>query len=126
MISSGSMVLRLDFDIFSVGPISTGSSPARRKARRASAVRFDAHFRRREPLAVRVAIGLVHHHALGEEAGEGLVETEIAALAHGAGEEARIEKMQDRVLDAADILVDRQPMIGHRRIVGRRRVVRDR
>ena len=26
--------------------------------------------------------------------------------------------MQDRVLDAADILIDRQPMIGHRRIVG--------
>ena len=29
-----------------------------------------------------------------------------------AGEEARIEQMQDRVLDAADILVDRQPVIG--------------
>ena len=87
-------------------------------------VRFDANFRGREPLAVLAAIGLVHHHALGEEAGERFVETEISALAHGAGEEARIEKMQDRVLDAADILVDRQPMIGHRRIVRRRGIVR--
>ena len=87
-------------------------------------VRFDAHFGRRQPLALLAAIGLMHHHALGEEAGEGLVDTEIAALAHRAGEEARIEKMQDRVLDAADILIDRQPMIGHRRIVRRRGIVR--
>ena len=49
---------------------------------------------------------------------------EIAALAHRASEEARIEKMQDRVLDAADILVDRQPMIGHLGVVGSRRVGR--
>ena len=86
--------------------------------------RFDANLGGRKPLAVRVAIGLVHHHALGEQAGERLVEIEVAALAHGAREEARIEKMQDRVLDAADILVDRQPVIGHLGIVGRRRVGR--
>ena len=67
-------------------------------------------------MAGRVAIGLVHDHALREQAGERLVEVEMAALAHRAGEEARIEQMQDRVLDAADILVDRQPVIGHRRI----------
>jgi hypothetical protein len=32
-------------------------------------------------------------------------------LPHRAGEEARIEQVQDRVLDAADILVDRQPAL---------------
>ena len=46
----------------------------------------------------------------------------MAALAHRPGEEARIEQMQDRVLDAADVLVDRQPVVGDRG-VGRRRLV---
>jgi hypothetical protein len=34
MISSGSTVLRLDFDIFSIGPISIGASPSNANARR--------------------------------------------------------------------------------------------
>ena len=36
MMSSGSTVLRFDFDIFSIGPISTGSPVAIRVARRSS------------------------------------------------------------------------------------------
>ena len=32
-------------------------------------------------------------------------------FAHGAGPEARIEQVQDRVLDAADILIDRHPVV---------------
>ena len=83
------------------------------------AVAFDLHFRRRRPVAVLGAIGLVHHHALGEQAGERLVEADMAGFFHGAGEEAAIEQMQDRVLDAADILIDRHPRIDHRH-VGRR------
>ena len=43
----------------------------------------------------------------------------MAGLFHGAGEEAAIEQVQDRVLDAADILIDRHPRIDHRH-VGRR------
>ena len=43
-------------------------------------------------------------------------------LLHGAGEEARIEQMQNRVLDAADVLVDRQPVVGDL-AVGRRVLV---
>jgi hypothetical protein len=35
----------------------------------------------------------------------------MPGLLHGAGEEARIEQVQDRVLDAADILIDRQPVL---------------
>jgi hypothetical protein len=35
----------------------------------------------------------------------------MAGRLHRAGEEARVEQVQDRVLDAADILVDRQPAL---------------
>jgi hypothetical protein len=54
----------------------------------------------------------VRDHALGEQAGERLVEVEQAAGRHGAGVEARVEQVQDRVLDAADVLVDGQPVVG--------------
>src|SRR5207248_161306 len=60
---------------------------------------------------VRLAIGLMHHHALGEEAGERLIEANMAAHLHGAGEEAAVEEMHHRVLDPADILIDREPAI---------------
>ena len=40
---------------------------------------------REEPLAGAVLIGLVQYHALGEQAGERLVEVEIAALASSRG-----------------------------------------
>ncbi len=43
----------------------------------------------------------------------------MAGRLHGAGEEAAVEQVQDRVLDAADVLVDRQPAIDHL-AVGRR------
>ena len=62
------------------------------------------------PFAVRVFVGLVRDHALREETFERLVELASAGFVHGAGEEARIEQMQNRMLDAADILVDRQPV----------------
>ena len=55
----------------------------------------------------------MHHHALGEQSGERLVEADMAGRFHGAAEEAAIEQMQDRMLDAADILVDRHPGIDH-------------
>ena len=70
---------------------------------------LDLHVGRRHP-AVRTLVGLVHDHALREQALERLFDrVQMAGGLHGAGEEARIEQMQDRVLDAADILVDRQP-----------------
>ena len=120
--SSGSTVFRFDLDIFSIGPISTGSPLSIADGAPAAGVRFETDLGRRDPLAGHVAIGLMDDHALGEKAGERLVEIEMAALAHGSGEKTRIEQMQDRVLDAADILVDRQPVIGNRRI-GRGRFI---
>ena len=66
---------------------------------------------RQQPGAVGRAVGLVADHALGEQAVERLVAAGHLHLAHGAGPEARIEQVQDRVLDAADILVDRHPVV---------------
>ena len=84
---------------------------------------FDPQINRSHPFALEAfadAIGLMHDHALGEETLEGLLEPYMTCLAHRAGKEARIEQMQDRVFDAADILVDRQPMARDRWI---RRIV---
>jgi len=63
---------------------------------------------------VGLLVGLVHHHALGEHAGERLIQPGVTGHLHGAGEEARIEQVQDRVLDAADVLVDRHHAIRDR------------
>ena len=120
MISSGSTVLRFDFDIFSIAPIATRSPSSRLNARggpRAPASISTSAGESQSP--VRVAIGLVHHHALREEAGERLLQVaDMAGRLHRAGEEAGIEQMQDRVLDAADILIDRQPCRDRRGVVG--------
>src|SRR6185437_4650498 len=52
-----------------------------------------AHLLGEEPVAAGVLVGLVADHALGEEAGEGLREVEIAAARQGAREEARVEEV---------------------------------
>src|SRR6266849_7802252 len=44
----------------------------------------------------------------------------MAGRMHGAAKEAAVEQMKNRMLDAADILVDRQPRIDHA-AVGRAR-----
>ena len=113
MMSSGSTVFRLDFDIFSIEPIFTSSPVAVSVRAAAVAAGLDLDLGRRRPAAVGLLVGLVHHHALGEHAGERLVEPDVAGHLHGAGEEARIEQVQDRVLDAADVLVDRHEAIHH-------------
>ena len=59
-------------------------------------------------------------HALGEEAGKRFGHRHQIQLVHGAGEKAGIEQMQNRMLDAADILIHRQPVI--RRLLVDRRV----
>ena len=111
MMSSGSTVLRFDFDIFSMAPISTGAPVAISDAWRASPTCSIFTSAGVDPGAVGGAVGLVDHHALGEQAGERLVDTDVTGRLHGAGEEAAVEQVQDRMLDAADILVDRQPLV---------------
>ncbi len=56
----------------------------------------------------------VRDHALGEQSGERLVDAEMAGLFHRPGEETRIQKVQNRVLDPADILIDGEPVIDRR------------
>src|SRR6185503_2613912 len=51
---------------------------------------------------------------LGEQAGKGLRDVEAAQMLERPGPEACVEQMQDRMLDAADILVNREPMPGDR------------
>ena len=49
-------------------------------------------------------------HALGEQSGERFGQIKMTGVTHGTHEESRIEQMQNGVLDAADILVNRQPV----------------
>ena len=78
MMSSGSTVFFFDFDIFSIAPISIGSPVAASVARRASPMPVDLDAGRLDPVAVLGAVGLVHHHALREQAGERLVDDDMA------------------------------------------------
>ena len=107
MIASGAMTFFFDFDIFSNAPISTRLAVPLRK--RLAVVLLDvvglAAIRRP------AVIGLVANHALREQARERLVDIGVAQSVQPAREEARVEQMQDRVLDAADILIDRQPVV---------------
>uniref|UniRef100_A0A0N5A6W1 LigA n=1 Tax=Parastrongyloides trichosuri TaxID=131310 RepID=A0A0N5A6W1_PARTI len=78
---------------------------------------FDAHVRRLDParlaaVFMAVEIGLVDHHPLGEEARERLLHVHLAGVRQGAGDEAGVEQVQDRVLYAADVLIDGQPFGG--------------
>ena len=75
------------------------------------ALALDAHVSRQQPAAVLGAVGLVRDHALREQRRERLAQArvEVAGVGERAREEARVEQVQDRVLDAADVLVDGQP-----------------
>ena len=120
MMVSGAITFFLDLDIFSDAPDRRLPSPVSR--RNALPSRFSTSSACTQ-LPSRVLVGLVADHALGEQAGERFGHLDHAQLGHGAGEIARIEQMQDGVLDAADILVHRQPVIRRRlvhRLVGMR------
>ena len=77
-----------------------------------------------------VALGLGHlgavleHHALAEQPFERLVGLHQAGVAQQLVEEARVQQVQDGVLDAAHVLVHRQPVIGAGRIQHRLVLVR--
>ena len=63
-------------------------------------------------------------HALREEVRERLVEVKHPCVAQYLREEACIEKMQDRVLDAADVLIDGRPVVHLVAVKGTLRVLR--
>ena len=63
-------------------------------------------------------------HTLSEQAFERFRHIQIAAIAQGPGEEPRIEQVQHRVFDPADILVDGHPILRRGAIEGRTRTER--
>ena len=65
-------------------------------------------------LRLRHLRAVARDHPLVEEAGDRLAEADQALLLHHLGEEPRVEQVQDGVLDAADVLVDRHPVVGER------------
>src|SRR5207248_2787915 len=64
-----------------------------------------------EPFAGLALVRFVAYHALRKQPGKRLVEIEIPAPLQRAGEEARVKQVENRVLDTADVLVDRHPII---------------
>ena len=50
-------------------------------------------------------------HALRQEIGEGLIDADHAEVAQHLGVEPRVEQMQNGVLDAADVLIHRHPVV---------------
>ena len=67
---------------------------------------------------------LIEHHALAQQVLERLVKVQHAQVAQHLREEAAVQQVQDGVLDAADVLVDRHPAVGFRAIEGQLGVVR--
>ena len=61
-------------------------------------------------------IRLVRHHPLGEQPGKRLGNVEHADMLERARPVARIEQMQNRMLDPADILADREPFLDDRTV----------
>ncbi len=93
---------------------SAGGPTKRWKRRRASAptvVRI-ARGRDEVPLRLRHLLPVHPDHPLGEQPREGLAEPlrREAEVGEGLRVEACVEEMEDGVLDAADVLVDRHPV----------------
>ena len=57
---------------------------------------------------------LVQHHALGEQVCKRLLEGYLAEFVDDPRPKARIEQVQNRVLDAADVLIDGEPVLNPR------------
>ena len=61
-------------------------------------------------LRLRHLHAVFQHHALREQALDRLAMVHQPEVAHHLAEKARIDQVQDRVLHAADVLIDRQPV----------------
>ena len=75
-------------------------------------------------LRLRHDVAVLEHHPLREQALERLVKRHQADVTQDAREEPRVEQVQDRVLDAAAVEVDRHPVRRSRRIEGQFGVLR--
>ena len=94
---------------------------------RSLGIAFDFDIRRIEVLHATVTaaprVDVVQHHALREQVLERLGNLHQTQILHHARPEARVQQVQNRVLDAADVLIDRHPvvhpLIDHRLVVAR-------
>jgi len=106
---------RRSFDAL-VAPLQIAFRGRRKQDKQAGGIRavfFYDFFRR-----YNVAFGFGHFrailddHALRQQIFEGFVSVNKAGILENLGEKPGIQQMQDRVLYPADILVDRQPIVG--------------
>ena len=87
----------------------------------ALAIRFllaKIDFAQRHPgqIARRIAKTFLRDHPLVEQARERLLEVDEPHVVERAADETRVKQVQDRMLDAADVLIDRQPAIRDLRV----------
>jgi hypothetical protein len=99
--------LSLDLDIFSIWLSS--SSPV--AARTGCAVPRSSTVRRVVVLAPGVLVAVGQDHALVEQLLERLLGEHQAAVVEHLVPEAGVEQVQHRVLDAADVEIDRHPVL---------------
>ena len=89
----------------------------------AAFIAFDLHIRRIDPVLRAVRIVAIErfrdHHALSEQIDRRFVALHHALVAQQLVVEAEIQQMQDRVFDAADVLVHRRPVSARSSPVGR-------
>ncbi len=78
-------------------------------------VTFDFHVNRADPDAgavFGVVEGICQHHALTQQAGERLITLHHAGVTQQFMEEPCVEQVHTGVFDPADVLIDRQPVVG--------------
>ncbi len=96
-------------------------------ADRVGSVSLDVLVRRdRVALRLRHLRAVAVEHSLREQAREGLPKPDHPEVVQHLHEEARVEQVQDRVLDTADVLIDREPVVDELAVERRVIVVRRR
>ena len=99
-----------------------GRGEENEETRRISAILLDDLLGRDNvALRFRHLRAILDDHALRQEILERFIKIQKLLVAQHLREEARIEKVQNRMFDAADILVDRRPVV---HLVRRKRLVR--
>ena len=99
-----------------------GSGEENEEARRIGAILLDDLLGGDDvALRLRHLRAVLDDHALRQEILERFIKIQKLLVAQHLREEARIEKVQNRMLDAADILIDRRPVV---HLVRRKRLVR--
>ena len=89
-----------------------GRSEENEETRRISAILLDDLLGRDNvALRFRHLRAILDDHALRQEILERFIKIQKLLVAQHLREEARIEKMQNRMFDAADILIDRRPVV---------------